>query len=29
MTADYIKQLAEVSLLDALEKAAAFAKGRN
>jgi CO/xanthine dehydrogenase FAD-binding subunit len=28
MTADYIKQLAEVSLLDALEKAAAFAKGR-
>jgi len=28
MSADYIKQLAEVSLLDALEKAAAFAKGR-
>ncbi len=29
MGADYIKQLAEVSLVDALEKAAAFANGRN
>ncbi len=28
MSADYIKQLAEVSLVDALEKAAAFAKER-